>query len=60
MHLFYTKGESLLSLIHDGCMLLSKEESIIGDMYRSNNLHILSPVKCCTDLNSNFPNIFAR
>lgn len=30
-------------------MLVSKEESIIGNMYKSDNLHISFLVKCCTD-----------
>lgn len=40
--------------MRDGYILVSKEESIIGNMYKSDNLHISSLVKCCTDLNKDF------
>lgn len=50
----------LISLIHDGYVQVSKEECILGNMYKSNSLHILSPVKCCTGLSSNILKTFAR
>lgn len=34
--------------------------SAIGNMYKSNNFHVSSPVKCYSNLNSNFPKTFAR
>lgn len=57
---FTLMGKYLISLIHDGYGLVSKEECILGNMYKSNNLHISSPVKCYTGLSSNFPKTFAR
>lgn len=37
---FTLMGKYPISLVHDGYVLVSNEECILGNMYKSNNLHI--------------------